>query len=319
MAIFTPITPSQVDTLLASFGLGPHIAFKGISTGTVNSNFHVTCQQGDYVLSILEATDFSTAQEIVDYAEFCYQHKILCPPLVKQKNGGSFATFEGKPVTLAGFLAGQSIINSNPEHCAQIGHTIALMHNLGQSYPTPIRNTMGKAWRSQTYKQLRPLLGKPDQAYLDGIMALQHSLSDLDLPKGLVHFDLFRDNVLFEQDKLTGILDFYYACYETFVFDLAITLNDWCAQWHQDQPSLDPSKTQALLQAYQKVRPLSSIEKLTLVDHCKLASAHFWLAREATRLQAKQGEGHFEKDPQEFKLLSLSLENQERLITSALG
>lgn len=318
MAVFTPITSTELDDLLANFELSPHLEVQGIASGTVNSNYKVRCQQGTFVLTILEATSHTKAQELASFADHCHQHGVPCPKLIHPSKPLS-ATFNDKPVILAQFLSGESVLTPSLEQCQHLGKVLAHLHTKGTSFPIKIENSMGNAWREQTFQGVKHSLSKDEQHALAHIIELQQRLAELPLPKGMVHYDLFRDNALFEDDHLIGIIDFYYACYETFVLDVAISINDWCTQWHKATPSLDLEKVNAMLKGYQAHRPLLKSEIEALPDYCKLVCGHFWLARLSTLNQEKVGQGHFEKDPTEFKKLYQGLNEQEPQLKAALA
>lgn len=317
MAVFTPITPDELDHLLERFDIGPHTDFQAISSGTVNSNYLVTCKEGQFVLTILEATSADKAQQLFEFVEHCIQATVPCPTLIKPKHYP--VSFNGKPVALAEFLLGESCTIPSNQQCYQLGEVLGHLHSAGIDFKPPIENSMGHDWRAKTFMRLKDTLATHDLDVLSQAIALQKDLNSCPLPKGMVHYDLFRDNALYHNGKLTGIIDFYYACFDTLVFDLAVTINDWCAQWHSATPRLSLEKMVAMIQGYQSKRPLQKQEIECLFSFCKVACAHFWLARLDTLKQAKQGQGNFEKDPTEFKRLLEALNQQEPQFKAALA
>ncbi len=307
MAAFTPISQQQLESLLEPLALSECELGAAFEGGTVNSNYRVMLDQTLWVLTILEAIDSEHTQKTLELTLHLAKHglKVPAPMAVHQR---PFLThFQRKPVVLVEYLEGQSTLTPTAQQVKAISHFCARMHALKN--PTSLKNQMDASWRKQAISELRPHLNQEDALLIDAILEKECSSLFEHLPKGMIHYDLFKDNALFKGDELSGVIDFYYACEEAFVYDIAIVLLEWA--WGHG--GLDLGQTKALLKAYDALRPMESTEKEALCDCLEIMAAHFWMARSLTLLAHKKGEGQFEKDPNEYreKLLALQAQRSE--------
>lgn len=295
MSVFTIITNQELGGILKCFGLKPATSYQPIAQGTVNSNYDVTTADGHFVLTILEAMEQPLADKILAYNAYLANSNIPCPQVIKTVDNNWTALWQHKPVAMTSFIQAQMISKPSAKLCHHLGKVLAKLHVAGQHYPEQIPNQMGFAWQQQAYAKLPNKI----QAELAQTLSIQEAFASL--PKGMIHFDCFRDNVFVEGDKVKGIIDFYYACYDYLLIDIAVCINDWCTNW--DSSTLIPDKYQQFLSGYQSIRPLTTQETNTLPQALTLMAAHFWMSRTLTLSEAKQGEGLFEKDPLPFKKL----------------
>jgi homoserine kinase type II len=205
----------------------------------------------------------------------------------------------GKPACIATRLNGKSVTAPGVAQCAAIGAMLGQMHNAGQSFSQVMPNPRGAAWRAATAPQVRPYLDADRAGLLDDEVALHAQDRFATLPQGVIHADLFRDNVLLEGDRVGGLIDFYFACSDALLYDVAITVNDWCMN---ADGLLDEVRAQAFLRAYHAVRPLTDAERAAWLPMLRLAALRFWISRLYDLHLPRDGElinahdpGHFER------------------------
>jgi homoserine kinase type II len=213
-------------------------------------------------------------------------------------------------------LAGQSVMAPTPAHCTRVGAMRAGLHLAGQSYGRRQDNPRGPAWRTAAAAEVRPFLAADEQALLDAELAFQATLESAALPAGAIHADLFRDNVLWTTDErggehIGGVIDFYFAGYDALLFDVAVTVNDWCAGADGE---LDPARTTALLAAYHAERPFTAAERTAWPAMLRAAALRFWLSRAVDYHLPRDGELVQVKNPHEYRdLLRLRIANAPAL------
>ena len=311
MAVFTPVSEGSLQSLLSRFDLGELVGFEGIASGIENTNYFVDTTSGRFVLTLFEKL---TAEQLPFYLELMRHladRGVACPRPMSDRSGAILHTCESKPASLATRLKGQWQPNPTPAHCHILGAAIAASHLAVADYRGSQPNLRGLSWWQQTAPQILPFLS-PDQARLlqDELQAqtafAATSVAE-GLPRGAVHADIFRDNVLFEETPagpvLGGFIDFYFAGVDHFVFDLAVTVNDWCITHNpQDQGELLIENRDALLAGYESIRPLTADEHKAWPMALRAAAYRFWvsrlydwyLPRSATMLTPKDP-AHFER------------------------
>jgi homoserine kinase type II len=204
----------------------------------------------------------------------------------------------GKPACIVSCLEGKSLDRPNPAHCAQVGEMLADMHLAGRSYKAEMPNPRGPAWWRATAPLVLPKLPPEEADLLSQEIAYQSGFRFEDLPSGVIHGDLFRDNVLFKDETLSGAIDFYYACSGAWLYDLAITVNDWCVS---EDGSLDSERTAAMLQAYHGTRPVFEMEQKAWPTMLRAGALRFWLSRLYDFYFSRPGELTHAKDPGHFR------------------
>lgn len=300
MSVFTSVTNQQLQAWLTDYNIGELVELKGISSGITNTNYFVTTTQDKYVLTLFEHNTIDELPYFIDLMHHLSTHGIPCPDPISNVDGVSLHMLNGKPAVLISCLKGQDIDTPSVVHCAAIGHVLAQMHQAGQSFSAQSshQNPRGADWRHQTAQQVMAHLPADDQKLLTETLAFQAGFDTSSLPHGIIHADLFRDNVLFDGDKVGGLIDFYYACYDALAYDLAIVTNDWCVQV---DGQLDTAKAEALLQAYQSVRPFEQSEHVAWHGLLRIAALRFWLSRLYDQIYPQAGELTHAKDPNHFK------------------
>lgn len=304
MAVYTEVSSAQASALLAQLQLGALVELRGITGGIENTNYFVTSEQGDYVLTLFERL---TAQQLPFYLHLMKHlaHAgIPVPDPQADRLGEVLHQVAGKPASLATRLSGASELAPGAAHCAAVGQTLAHMHLAAASYEREQPNLRALPWWNETAPLVLAHLDAPQAALLTSELAYQNHVAASSayaaLPRGPIHADLFRDNVMFEGERLTGVFDFYFAGVDSWLFDLAVTLNDWCV----DLPSgaHDAARAHALLAAYQQVRPLTAAERTLLAPMARAGALRFWLSRlwdwhlpREARLLEPHDPAHFER------------------------
>ena len=281
MAVYTPVSPEAASALLSQLQLGELTALRGIEGGIENTNYFVTCPEGEFVLTLFERL---TAEQLPFYLHLMKHlaHAgIPVPDPHADAYGEILHAVCGKPAALVNRLHGQSQLAPTRAHCTAVGTTVARMHLAARDYDRVQPNLRGLDWWNETAPLLLPKIDTPEAALLQSELAFQNHIAESPayaaLPRGPVHADLFRDNVMFDGETLTGIFDFYFAGVDTFLFDLAVCINDWCV--HLPTGAHDAERAQALLAAYQAVRPLEAAERNLLPTMARAAALRFWISR----------------------------------------
>jgi len=308
MSVFTSVSIQQLQTWLKDYAIGELIELKGISSGITNTNYFVTTSQNKYVLTLFEHNTLDELPYFIDLMSHLASNGIPCPRPITDKAGLSLHMLNGKPAALISCLKGQDVDVPNIKQCSAVGQVLAQMHLVSLSFDVQpnhlhTHNPRGANWRIKTAAQVMPLLPEPDQQLLKETIAFQAALDVSNLPMGVIHADLFRDNVLFDGDEIGGLIDFYYACHDVLAYDLAIAVNDWCV--HADG-SLDEPRLNAMLSAYQAIRPFNEAEQAAWPSLLRIAALRFWLSRLYDQIYPQTGELTHAKDPNHFqKILKL--------------
>lgn len=298
MSVFTTVTTDQLGQWLRAYRLGELLDLQGIASGITNTNYFVTTTTGRYVLTLFEKNSAAELPYFLDLMGHLAERGIPCPRPVLNFDGESLGELNGKPAALVSCLRGRSIEHASVRNCSEVGRGLAEMHLAGRSFASHMENPRGKAWRKQTADKVMQFLGAEDQAMLREELAFEAGLALDDLPHGVIHADLFRDNVLFEDDLLGGVIDFYYACNDILLYDLAIAANDWCSTVDGE---IDEARLRVLLQSYHAIRALSDEEHAAWTGMLRIAALRFWLSRLYDLHFPQAGEIIHAKDPNFFR------------------
>ena len=310
MAVFTQVSAPQAQALLDHLSLGRLTSLRGIGAGIENTNYFLDSERGHFVLTLFERL---TAEQLPFYLRLMQhlaQRGIPVPEPHADAAGEILFHVTGKPAALVARLHGGHQLAPDDFHCNQVGAMLARMHLAGQGFALHQPNLRGLAWWQATVPQLLPLLDAPQAELLASELAYQTHLAAsaqyAGLPCGPIHADLFRDNVMFEpgegpgRERLTGFFDFYFAGVDTWLFDLAVCLNDWCIDLTTGR--LLEDRAAVFVAAYERERPLSGAEHRLLPALLRAAALRFWvsrlfdlhLPREASLLKAHDPR-HFER------------------------
>ena len=298
MSVFTSVTAGSLSDWLGGYAIGRLVGHEGISAGVQNSNFFVTTTLGRYVLTLFESIPRAELPYYLYLMSHLAHHGLPVPAPVADRNNEFLGTLSDKPAALVARLPGRSVMSPTTEHCAKVGAMLAGLHLAGQSYGRRQENPRGARWRTRTAARVRPHLASADRTLLDEELAFQASQHHSSLPRGAIHADLFRDNVLWDGDYIGGVIDFYFAGHDALLFDLAVTVNDWCTQ---PDGHFDAARSEALLAAYDAERAITDAEREAWHAMLRAAALRFWLSRAEDFHLPKPGEMVMVKDPDEYR------------------
>lgn len=301
MAVYTDVTADDLNEFLAGYDIGALLSYKGIAEGVENSNFLVHTSAGNFILTLYEKR---VAEKDLPFFLALMEHLaargITCPQPVKNRQGGMLGRLAGRPAAMVTFLDGLWMRRPTSAHCAAVGEALARLHLAGTDFPMKRANALGMtSWRG-LYEHAKVRGDSVREGLCAEIAkelgALEQSWPR-DLPEGVIHADLFPDNVFFLGEELSGLIDFYFACIDTLAFDVAVCLNAWC---FEPDHSYNVTKGRALLYAYGKVRDWSAPERAALPVLARGAAMRFLLTRLVDWLAVPDGALVKPKDPLEY-------------------
>jgi homoserine kinase type II len=301
MAVYTDVAAEDLAPFLAGYDIGELLAYKGIAEGVENSNFLVHTGRGYFILTLYERR--VAARDLpffLGLMEHLAGRGITCPQPVKNRAGETLGKLAGRPAAIVTFLDGMWIRRPGAAHCAALGEALALLHLAGADFAMQRENALSVAGWRQLYESCGERANAV-QRDLKAVLAAELELLEREwprgLPQGVIHADLFPDNVFFLGDRLSGLIDFYFACTDTLVYDVAICLNAWC---FESDHSFNVTKGRALLASYAKTRPLSQPEWEKLPLLARGAALRFLLTRLVDWLDVPPGALVRPKDPIEY-------------------
>jgi homoserine kinase type II len=298
MAVFTSVSEAEFSAWLGDYSLGQLLELHGIASGIENTNYFVTTSNGRFVLTLFEILSADELPFYLNLMAHLARHGIPCPNPVANRANQFLGTLNGKPACIVSRLSGKSTSTPSTSQCAAIGAMLGQLHIAGQSFSQIMPNPRGTTWRAATARQVRPFLDAQQAALLDSEVMLHAQQNWTSLPQGVIHADLFRDNVLLEENRIGGLIDFYFACSDVLLYDVAITVNDWCTN---SDGTLDAAKVQSLLRAYHAVRPLLVSEQRAWPLLLRSAALRFWLSRLFDLHLPRDGELIHAHDPRQFE------------------
>jgi homoserine kinase type II len=301
MAVYTDVSAEDLGAFLASYDLGELLSYKGIAEGVENSNFLVHTGTGHYILTLYEKrVAAGDVPFFLALMEHLASRGITCPQPVKNRSGETLGRLCGRPAAIVTFLDGMWMRRPDAGHCAAVGEALARMHLAGADFGGKRRNALSVTdWRA-LYRQAA---ARADSVQHGLAATIEQELDHLekawprDLPQGVIHADLFPDNVFFLGDKLSGLIDFYFACTDTLAYDVAICLNAWC---FEPDHSYNVTKGRNLLNSYIATRPLSEAELAALPLLARGAATRFLLTRLVDWLDVPPGALVQPKNPLEY-------------------
>lgn len=313
MSVYTSVSREQLSAWLARHAVGALQSLEPIAAGIENTNYFVTTAGGRFVLTLFEKLQPEELPFYLGLMARLAGRGIPCPHPVADRDGRLFSILCGKPATLVSRLPGRDVEAPGPAHCAAVGAMLARMHLAGLDYEPTMPNPRGLLWWRGAALELADRIPAAEAALLAAELDYQANARLEHLPYGAIHADLFRDNVLFEADAIGGVIDFYFACTDRLLYDLAIAANDWCIE---PDGALDPARTRALVQAYQSIRPLAQEELEAWPTLLRAGALRFWISRLFDLHCPRPGELTFAKDPTHFRrILAARIEAGDRLRT----
>lgn len=301
MAVYTDVTPAALDDFLAGYGVGTLTSFHGIAEGVENSNFLVQTTSGTFILTLYEKR---VAREDLPFflglMQHLATHGLSCPQPVAMRDGAILGELAGRPAAMVTFLPGVAVRRPGVPHCAALGEGLAHLHRAGADFPLTRRNALSVAGWRPLFEMAH---GEADSVAPGLAAAIEAELAVLEagwpqgLPTGVIHADLFPDNAFFLKERLSGIIDFYFACTDAYAYDIAVCLNAWC---FEADGAYNVTKGRALLAGYCAVRPLSPAEIAALPRLARGAALRFLLTRLVDLLNVPEGALVRPKDPLEY-------------------
>jgi homoserine kinase type II len=301
LAVYTEVPDDEMAAFVAGYGIGDLLAVKGIAEGVSNSNFLLHTTQAFFILTLYEErVDAADLPFFIGLMEHLAGRGLICPQPVKARNGSAVGRLAGRPAAIVTFLDGLSVRRPNAMHCAEVGRGLALLHQAGADFAMSRVNSLSvPGWRP-----LADQAGAAADTVSPGLLQRLHAEIAVHearwpeaLPGGVIHADLFPNNVFFIKDRLSGLIDFYFACTDAFAYDLAICLNSWC---FEADNSFNLTKGQAMLAGYESVRPLTNTEVEALPQLCRGSALRFLLTRLVDWLNVPPGALVKPHDPLEY-------------------
>lgn len=298
MSVFTKVSQNQLVTFLRQFPVGDLIGFQGIGEGVENTNYFVDTTDGRWVLTLFERLNYQDLPFFLGLMEHLASRGFAGAMPAHTLDGRMLTSLNDKPAALVRRLSGQSVLFVNLEQCAQVGRALGDLHVLARSYPLRCENSRGPEWRLATGQALLAKVDAPTRALIADELEAQQRLDLAALPQGVIHADLFRDNVLFVDDRLTGVIDFYYACNDALLYDLAVTVNDWC---FEPDGTPNHARWQSLVNAYRARREPQALEHQQWSLTLRAAALRFWLSRLYDQTFPREGDVVHVKDPDQYR------------------
>ncbi len=300
MSVFTAVSSQQLEAWLKHYSIGTLVSLEGIAAGIENTNYFVTTSRDRYVLTLFEKLKAHELPFYLGLQEHLAVNGVPAPRPVRDNAGNFLGELNGKPAALVAFLPGADIAAPSPAHCAQAGTLLAAIHAAGGSYAATMDNPRGVQWWTAVMPEILPFLGGEDANLLREEVRFQGQQDFRKLPLGAIHADLFRDNVLFENDRVSGVIDFYFGCTDALIYDVAIAVNDWCVT---DDGALDVTRVQALLDAYRERRAFTADERAAWPARLRAGALRFWVSRLYDFYLPRPGELTHAKDPRHVRTI----------------
>jgi len=308
VAVYTRVGRAALERFLEDYHVGGLVAFEGIRGGIENTNYAVDTTAGRYILTLFEVFGAAELERFLALMTWLAGRGFPGARPVPDRGGRTLRSLEGRPAALVVRLPGEGVKASAAAHCAAVGRVLATLHRIGADYPRTVPDIRGARWHLATARRLLPVLDRERAALLREELEHQRRVRRRGAPRGVVHADLFRDNVLFEGERVSGVIDLYYACTGPLVYDLAVAANDWCAR---TDGGLDPGRVRALLGAYAARRRLVPAEAGLWPAMLRAAALRFWLSRLHDAHFPRAGELTRTKDPEPLRTVLLHRRRHE--------
>ncbi len=318
MSVFTPLSHKEIADFVSRFDVGEFIGAQGVSGGSENTNYFVDCGAGSYVLTLVERGPRADLPFFIELLDCLHHADLPVPYAITDRDGVALHTLKGKPALLQPKLSGEHVDQVNATQCAALGDMLARLHLSACSLART--SDRGPSWTVNTALSLMSGPWKEHQSWLEPALLhlrewLENSGDDAPaqtLPTTIIHGDLFRDNVLFQGNTISGVIDFYNAASGWILFDVAVCVNDWCVDAADPVYTLNTERARALLGAYLDQRPFSTAEQHDWPRMLQLAALRFWVSRQQYALEHKGQSGILIKDPTYFyRVMKMHVLNPE--------
>ncbi|MHA7880697.1 MAG: homoserine kinase [Saccharospirillum sp.] len=299
MSVFTELSQQDIETLLSQYTLGHYRGHSGIQAGTENTNYFVDTDLAQFVLTVFEKHSAGELPFFLSLGEHLHDHQCAVPQPFRTAAGDFLTAVQGKPAVLFERVAGKHQ-RPSAQHAATLARALAHIHRSTADFNEHRTHSHNHAWITQTARQLMPELAETEAETLARALTVMEAVPG-DLPRGIIHADLFHDNALFVGDELSGIIDWYFAGEDAYALDIAVCLIDWCLD-EQGFPAIDACADFAL--AYHQVRPVSAEEIHALPALLVQAATRFWLSRALAAAQHSHSDSIQVKDPEPMRLIA---------------
>lgn len=307
MSVYSAVTHAQLDRFFSHYNLGEVRDFEGIEDGIDNTNYFVITSKGEFVLTLFESVSADDLPHFINLLTYLGKNNLPCPSLRLDKQSRSLRLLNGKQAAVFDRVPGSSALTPSIAHCHEIGLHLGRLHRLTQGYDFPIKANHDLSWCKAGFNKIDSHLSVTDRTLINDELNFQAKHGAVSMPRGVIHGDLFRDNALFIDEQLSGLLDFYSAGTGSLLLDIAITANDWC---HENE-TINPGKLAALLCAYEIARPLEPSEKQHWPVQLRAAALRFWLSRLEHQHFPRPGAITQQKDPLIFRQLLRQYRQQQ--------
>lgn len=297
MSVFTSVSRQQLDKFLERYDLGRAQDFSPVAAGITNTNYYLSAEAGDFVLTLYEHHSDDELDFLLGLQLHLASNSVACPAPVRDRRGDLFSTLNNRPAAINTRLPGDPKQAPGVVHCAAVGAELARFHLAGRDYAGRRVNPRGAEWALAAGDMLADEIDAADRELLAATIR-EYVAIDFDaLPAGAIHADLFHDNALFVGDRLHGIIDFDYACNDSFILDIAVLLHDWCID---GEGGFDDARLAACLDAYRQHRRIEAVELDALPAMLRFSALRFWLSRLHDQVYPQAGELTWIKDPAIF-------------------
>ena len=276
MSVFTPVSPDEARAFLQHYTLGELESLEGIAQGVENTNYFLTTTTGDYVLTLFEHIPREDLPFYIGLMDHLAHHEVTCPAPMRMDDDRMLGELNGKPAVIVTKLPGAPRPRPTSEDCRDAGRILAQIHVAGVEYDASLENWRGREWRESFAQKVAPRLSREENALIDAENQYQAMYDDHVLPVGIIHGDYFHDNVLWDDEGNGGVIDFYFACDDVLVYDIAIAVNDWCVN---ADGTLDHERAHAFARGYHERRPLEPLERELWPVMLRRAALRTWLGR----------------------------------------
>ena len=308
MSVYTILKNKHIKEILSLYNIGSLKSFDGISDGITNTNYFLNTDKGKYVITIFEDIKKTKVTKYLKLMNFFFKKGLCAPEIMITKSGDVLTTVEKKPCSIMQKLSGKTVNESNSTLCKSLGEVIGTFHNFSQQYQGMISNSRDIKWIEKTSKKIENHLEPNQLNLIKHCSKVFKKIFSSNLPSGVIHSDLFRDNVLANNNKITGIIDYYYSFNGPLIYELAVIANDWCVN---KNGSINARKYHSFINSYNSVRTITKKEMKQMNNAMIAAGLRFYLSRLVDMIFPKVGEITHIKDPSAFeKILKKRLENK---------
>jgi len=276
MSVFTPVSPEEARAYLQHYTLGELESLEGIAQGVENTNYFLTTTTGDYVLTLFEHIPRDDLPFYIGLMDHLAHHEVICPAPMRMDDGRMLGELNGKPAVIVTKLPGAPRAKPTARDCHLAGHILGHIHEAGVEYDDSLENWRGREWRERFAQKIAPRVSREEAALIQSENQYQAMYDDHVLPVGIIHGDYFHDNVLWDGSGNGGVIDFYFACDDVLVYDIAIAVNDWCVN---PDATLDHGRAHAFVRGYHERRPLEPLERELWPVMLRRATLRTWMGR----------------------------------------